>query len=378
MSEIDFELDMDELPPVRTFIDGELISIDTELNQSNERSVLSEIAPINQMSERSDISEIAPINQSNERSLLSASVFDSTDESVAHDLGISLVGSVSACFERAVSAQNVAAALVLEAGYLMLKAKSECEHGEFLKLLKAHGITQPRASDLMMTAKFYSRSTPEQRKQIFTLSKSKLRLLAGADSEVIQDLLDEPGEDLSNLSVRELRQRVRYLENAQSKQVNIIKAENENLKAINAKLQKRDSRNYVFDPKTHIVREECLVYQAECEVALNSLEALFTECLNDLVETEKAMRIEQVFITATVVAARAAEVVHKLKKHAAYFDGVELPKTITGIHTLTDDEAERWLLDYQSIERKAYAAKALREQKREEAKPKGPGRPKNG
>lgn len=346
MSEIDFELDMDELPPVRTFIDGELVNIDDQR---------SEILPTNQMSERSDISVVA---------------FDAADETAAIELGISLAGSVSACLERAVSAQNTAAALWLEAGYLMLKAKSECEHGEFLKLLKAHGVTRQVASDRMLTAKFYTRLEPEQRKQVFALSKTKLRALAAVDPEVVKDFLEDPGEDLT-LSVRELRQRLRDMESMKNQTIKVLQADLEHEKSRNELLTKKDHRVYNFDLQTHLVREECLAHQAEVELALNSLRQLFEDCISDDNKIERDLRIEQVWVTLHVTAARAMDALAFLRGF-----GLEgMPDSIGHQHWLTDDEALRWLDDYERVEHKHIKAKIERHDKREAAKPKGPGRP---
>jgi hypothetical protein len=191
--------------------------------------------------------------------------------------------------------------------------------------------------------------------------------------EVI-DRVSENGTDLLEEAEMMTYDQLRDLLKLEQRKNQQKDAEIENRDAVISKLKNRQPQ-WQFDPKTHVVREECLVYQAECEVALNSLDALFEECLLDIVETEKTLRIEQVYITANVVAARAAALVSKLKDIAAHSHAAELPETITSKHTLTDDEAERWLLDYQAIERKAHAAKALREQKREDAAPKRPGRP---
>ena len=339
------ELDMD-LPPVRTFVDGELVSLDTKTPA------------------------IAPINQSAERSALSIGLLDSADELVAADLGISLVGSVSACVERAVSAQNTAVALVLEAGYLMLKAKSECEHGDFLKLLKAHDVTHQTASDLMLTAKFYTRLEPEQRKQVFTLSKTKLRALAAADPEVVKDFLEDPSEDLT-LSVRELRQRLRDMESLKNQTIKVLQADLEHERSRNELLTKKDHRVYSFDLQTHLIREECLAHQAEVELALNSLRQLFEDCVSDDNKVERDLRIEQVWVTLHVAAARAMDALAFLRGF-----GLEgMPDSISHQHWLTDDEALRWLDDYERVEHKHIKSKIERHDKREAAKPKGPGRP---
>lgn len=276
---------------------------------------------------------------------------------------------------------------VIDLGARLLLLKEVTGHGEFSKRIELLGLSPRMCQKFMLATQKFSKANSKAVLNIVGTQTKLLELLVLDDEEI--ELLAN-GETIGELnlgalecmSVSELKQAVRDrdkkledMENSKSKQVKHFEAEIEHRDALIEKLKSRDNRDYVFQPKTHIVREECLVYQAECEVALNSLEALFEECLNDLVETEKTLRIEQVYITANVVAARAATLVSKLKDIAAHAHTAELPITFSSIHTLTDDEAERWLLDYKGIERKSYAAKALREQKREDAMPKRPGRP---
>ncbi|WP_445368833.1 hypothetical protein ACH5Y9_05445 [Methylomonas sp. BW4-1] len=160
------------------------------------------------------------------------------------------------------------------------------------------------------------------------------------------------------------------MENAKGKQIKRLEAELEHRDTMIEKFKNRDNRDYVFLPQTHIVREECLAYQAECEVALNSLQAVFNGELFGEQITERDLRIEQIYITANVIAARATALIERIREKSM----IDLPDTIASKHMLTDDEAEHWLLDYPLIERKHEAAKA----KREDARPKGPGRPKKG
>ncbi|WAR43616.1 hypothetical protein [Methylomonas rapida] len=349
MAEIDFDLDMDELPPVRTFIDGELVDLDAELQA------------------------VAPTNQIPKQRGFAINVFDDADDAAATGLGISLVGPIETCLQRAVLAQNVAASLVLEAGYLLLKVKSDSQHGEFEKRLKAHGISSQRASELMACAKLYSRLEPEQRKQVFSLPKTKVMALAAADPEVVQDFLDDPGVDLT-LNVRELRQRLRDVESIHKQTIGILQSDNTALKEENIRLKQDSLRAYHFEPQTHLVREECLAHQAECELALNSLRQLFDDCINDDNKVERDLRIEQAWVTIHVVAARAMDALAFLRGY-----GLEgMPEAIGIQHRMLDDEALRWLDDYEQLERKHLKAKANRQEKRDAEKPKGPGRPKKG
>jgi len=299
--------------------------------------------------------------------------FSHEDESVAQSLGIVLSGTVSDYVNRAVVAQNSAATLILEAGYLLLKAHAEAENGHFLKMLKEHGVENQRAYELMKTAKFYTSLPEENRRKVFSIGKTKLQLLASADPEVIQDFLDDPSGDVHTLSVRDLRQRLRDMESSRSLREKRLEAEIEYRDTLIAKMKHRE-KAYQFLPQTHHVREECLAYQAECELALNSIWALFEDAEKENInEPEWRLRTEQIWITAHVVAARAADMLDKVRRSVYMPD--DMPTSITSKHILTDDEASGWLLEYPMIERKHETAKATREQKRIDSQPKGPGRP---
>ncbi|MCQ8116121.1 hypothetical protein [Methylomonas rosea] len=166
-------------------------------------------------------------------------------------------------------------------------------------------------------------------------------------------------------------ERLSDMENAESRTVKILKADLEAEKARNELLTKNDHRVYNFDLQTHLVREECLAHQAEAELAFNSLRQLFEDCVNDDNKTERDLRIEQVWVTIHVAAARAADALAFLRGF-----GLEgMPQSITPQHWMTDDEALRWLDDYERVEHKHIKAKIDRHDQREAAKPKGPGRP---
>jgi len=323
----------------------------------------------NKISNRLDIDNSPTKNNNRD---LSLDVFSTEDEEAAKSLGIVLSGSLEDRINRAVVAQNSATALWLETGYLLLKIKSETKQGDFLKHLDAHGICRQRASDLMRTARFYTGLPPEQRRQVFSIGKTKVQLLANADIDVVQDLIDEPGEDLSALSVRQLRQKLRDVTNIfatrEKERDSVIDYQKSIINNLSVK------KAYTFLPETHITREECLAHQAEIELAFNSLRQLFEGCVNDDNTVERDLRIEQVWVTIHVAAARAMDALAFLR--AYNLEG--MPETIAIPHRLTDDEALRWIDDYETIERKHIKDQVRRQEKRDTDKPKGPGRPAKG
>ncbi|WP_445372721.1 hypothetical protein ACH518_09555 [Methylomonas sp. HW2-6] len=238
--------------------------------------------------------------------------------------------------------------------------------GTFIEWIDAAGMPKERVYEAIRIAKFFSRLPTSKRAQMLKLGKKPVLLLAKMPQEVI-DQVAENGKDILDEAETMTYDQLRDLLKAAERRNQQLNAEVEHRDAVINKFKQRDNRDYQFHWKTHTVREECLAYQAECEVALNSLQAVFNEQMNDMEVAEKELRIEQLWVTANVIAARAATVMEHIRLNSL----VDLPNTITSKHMLTDDEAQRWLLDYPLIERKHEAAKA----KREDARPNRPGRP---
>lgn len=138
--------------------------------------------------------------------------YTESDAAAAASLGIVMAGSLEDRISRAVFSFNTAARLSVEAGYLLLSVKAEVERGQFQDGLEALGFTPRRAQELMQMAKFATSLPEGRRAEMLTLPKSKVLLLAAADAAVVEELLNNPDEDMSVLGVRGLRDRIRELE----------------------------------------------------------------------------------------------------------------------------------------------------------------------
>jgi cell division septum initiation protein DivIVA len=163
-----------------------------------------------------------------------------------------------------------------------------------------------------------------------------------------------------------------------------LKASERRAKNLDAECERKDSqikrlaeakkRTTEFLLRTEEIREECMALQLGAELNLNSLQKLFEEVrAEDPSLPEWRLQIEQIWVTAHVVAARALDMVERMKDSVR--DG-EMPERVMGQHILTPAEAQRWMLDYPMIENRHAADAAARQEKRDAAKPKGPGRPK--
>ncbi|MDR2188929.1 MAG: H-NS histone family protein [Azonexus sp.] len=136
------------------------------------------------------------------------------------------------------------------------------------------------------------------------------------------------------------------------------------------RLTEAKRRATTFLDRTEDVREECLALQKGGELHLMSLQRLFDE--TEIAAPEGQLQAETLWITANTLAARALDLVEHIRARSP--EG--LPQRPTGEHVLTLAEARDWLLNYPLIENRHAAEEALRQEKREAARPRGPGRPK--
>ena len=121
---------------------------------------------------------------------------------------------------------------------------------------------------------------------------------------------------------------------------------------------------------SHSVKQRYSAGQYEIE-AMQLLEKLFEEHVNSS-EKEYWERMGQIWITVNVVCARAVDLSTRMKD---LLGEDNLPKRIQTEHTMLPDEAERWILDYRRIVNDHENARYERQKKREEAAPRGRGRP---
>jgi hypothetical protein len=120
-----------------------------------------------------------------------------------------------------------------------------------------------------------------------------------------------------------------------------------------------------------------MALQLEAELPMKSLQKLFEEVvfLNQATP-ESRLRIEQIWAAANIVASTALDMLAKLGDMAASSpDGNDLPQRALGTHILTKAEAEEWILSKATIENAYGARQAVRQAERDEAKPRGRGRP---
>lgn len=248
---------------------------------------------------------------------------------------------------------------------------TECASGalEFKDWIADAGLTKERVYECIRIAKFYSRLPQESRAKALSIGKKQALLLAALPPEVIEQAA-ESGNDLLEkadmMTVSELKQEIK---DAQRREKN-YDAEIERLTLQVKKLSQDKVRTTTLLQRTEELREECMALQLGAELSLNALRKLFDE--TEQAGPEGKLQVDHLWIAVNAVAARALDVMEYIR--ARSLDA--LPDRPMGEHMLTQEEAERWLLDYPLIENRFAAERALRQEKRDAAKPRGPGRPK--
>ncbi|WP_026600514.1 hypothetical protein [Methylomonas sp. 11b] len=368
MSVFPVELNIgDELPSVRTFIDGELLNIDVDQQA---------ITPITKTPDAGDSGTQREIAQVQLSEWIGQRKFSAALQKLL---------TVSDLVEL----QKVKETKAYKGLVVVIDGKLQTV-SSFKQLCDSIGVSEQHVSEQLLNLKTFGpefveysdkylgfrdvralRKLPDdERTALIEVAKSgdKDQLLDLAESLIVKHANEKQS---LQTALAEQSLRLEDMENAESKQVKVLKADLEAEQAKVARLQSNDHRVYSFDLQTHLVREECLAHQAEAELALNSLRQLFEDCVNDDNKVERDLRIEQVWVTLHVTAARAMDALAFLRGF-----GLEgMPDSIGHKHWLTDDEALRWLDDYERVEYKHIKAKIERHDKREAAKPKGPGRP---
>lgn len=301
-----------------------------------------------------------------------AVAFGDPERSMAHQMGINLEASADVRTEQAVFAQNVATYNLIQAGLLLSSVKAEMETEAFEQLIDARGLTKRRAYELMQGASFCARLPEGARDEVLHLQKSKVLALASADPEVVQAMLDDDEVDVSAMSVKALRVRIRELEAAVTdRDVRLETAEAEAKAAKKAAKKDRDSEVPVaiFD-----IRAEAVAQVERSRLAVEEVVALGRDLVN-LTGVDGVY--EWVEPTARLAAAGLialqVQIDGAIKQFKKAFDLADVkPAPMSYLTPGEVEEAAKRFADLVAIHQHE---KALREWERQQERPRGKGRP---
>lgn len=295
------------------------------------------------------------------------------------DFGIDTDLTAEELFDVATQAYSTSLYMAVKAGVAYMAAQKALKTGlsdsvgqdggelAFAEWIRKNKLTRQRVYEVISLAKGYLAIPAAQRHSYLALGKYKAIKLASIEPEALAELAEKTPtmlDDWALLSRDEMGAQLIRLR----VQLGLEQDKNQRLLAQSGK-----QRLTVFLPRTEDIRAECLALQKEAEQPLNSLRKLFEEVNNDPHSPEWRYQIEQIWLTANVAAAQAADMLHALQEMSVVGD---LPDTVQAQHIMTAAEARRWLDESRMIENSYEGKKSAREYLREQAKPKGPGRPK--
>lgn len=298
-------------------------------------------------------------------------------------LGADLGAALSERADSAAAHMNRSQRSMLAAGLLLASIKGECQHGEFLALIEERGFQLRTAQRAMQYAQFVLSRPEKDRELLLGLAPSKVALLAGADPEVVESALEDgSGIDLHGLGVRELRQRIRDAEARlvdTSAERDTAIAERDGL-AKQLRRRERDAEDHDGTPLVIAdMRAESAALIKKAELALGGLYPLGVELfsltggegVHDYIKP--SLRL----VLSGIVALRVqADGLIKQYADALGDDVRKLVSPPDGLAFLDDSEIKTVAEDWARLVSVNQHEAALREHEREQAKPKGKGRPK--
>lgn len=292
------------------------------------------------------------------------------------EFGIEIDLTAEELFEVATNSYSSALYQGVKAGVAFMAAQAALtatpsQSDTFKGWIKSRGLTEERVYEAIRLSKGYLAIPATQRKSYLALGKYKAIKLAKIDPEALAELADKDPDAIGEMALMSREEMVKRMANLEAQ------LETEQIK--NKRLSETKKRLTEFEPRTEEVRAECMALQLESELPINSLQKLFAEVLNDndsAATPESRLRVEQIWVTANIVASTALDMLANLCDMAASMpDGNDLPQRALGTHILTREEAQNWLLSKGVIENKHEAGKAQRKEAAEAAKPRGRGRP---
>jgi hypothetical protein len=321
--------------------------------------------------------EVVPANRRTSADL----DFTEQDAAAAAGLGVVTGGSAADRITRAITAYNQAARLAVEAGYLLLSVKAETDHGQFDEGVQALGLSPRRARELMQMAKFTTALPEGQRAELLALPKSKVLALAGADPEVIEQMLED-GElsDLDDMSVRGLRQRIRELE-AQTTDLSVQRDKAEaNLKAAEKKARRaaRDEEEAVVPLVVADARAELAALLKKAELAITSLHPVGVEVVGLVAHEDAAEWVKPTLRLGLSGLLAVRELVDGSIKsfvEAMGENARRLASQPDSLAFLDASEIRAVAEEWAALTALHQHEAALREHERAQARPKGKGRP---
>ena len=304
------------------------------------------------------------------------------DAAAARQLGIVIGGSIGDRVSRAIVSYNMAARLAIEAGYLLLSVKSELDHGAFVAGVESMSLSARRAQEHMRMAKFATALPKDRRIELLSLPKTTVLTLAGADPEVVEQMLEDGDlADLKDMSVRAMRQRIRSLEGYNCDLVTQNEATEAERDGALKRLNKRNQRDEDEGGVPLVMadlRSEIAALVKKAELAIDSFTPLGVELVGYRGHDEAGVWVEptgRLAIAGLLALRLLADGAIKRYAEALDLDYAAFEGKPEALAFLAPAEILAVAQEWPVLAAVHGHEAALRQHEREQAKPKGKGRP---
>lgn len=229
----------------------------------------------------------------------------------------------------------------LELGKFLLLLKSVTNHGDFQERIETLGFSYRSAAKFMQAAGRISKSAAAAllAKQVKSM-RGFLELLTLDDDDIQNILVLDDLDRMSATQLRNLARKLREEKDTLNTKLNTAEAKAERL-----------MRGYATsDPdmpkETVIARAYCMGAMKTVDLKLDGLFKNFAQEVHAAQTEDARLRLEQEWVTANTIAARALDVIARMRELAPF----DLPERVMGQHILSPDEAARWRRDARLIE----------------------------
>lgn len=258
------------------------------------------------LSERSDTPPAAPMSERSDIARIGALI------------GVDTLGGNDELLSLGAQELNRGALCVARAGCYFAALKARLPEGEFVTTVEERGFDRRRVWEAMQIAAFLT-TQPEERVRSFAqLPSTKALALARADQDVVAEIVGGgDASNISNLSVRELRQQIEKLQAKNAKLETSLETERATVARVKARALNRlqDAQLPEF---CVVAREESAALTEQISLSLDALELLARDNLfmphDEVAESERfaAMAAGSLFHLLRGLHARAGSLLEQL------------------------------------------------------------------
>lgn len=296
-------------------------------------------------------------------------------------LEINLPDSVTELQDWLVDAENAIARAMAKQGFGFIALKGQMEHGAWIDWLENNNFDERRVREQMSVAQMLLAAPESARPKLYGInSKKKLIALASLPAETIEDIA-QSGElnELDQLSVREMKQRIRELQAEKAdaaKQAETLQLQLESVRKKNVSTEAQFPLFYTE------ARQESAAVSEAAILNIDSLQRLIDETEAALMNTARLSTTDSGAENFTLLAAKSlvlhvravAARANDLLRNVAQWECAQ-DIDLTAELLMTDAEAENFIHIRSMLIQQNRHEEIMREQARAMSQKRGRGRP---